>query len=298
MRTWSCRIQTFATIKSGIFLDMRHFRIVLALLLMLGPSSARAQRVTEVFVPNHRIAEELMPVAQAALGSEGSATLDARSNSVILIGPRGIVDEALALLKRQDRRTPVVLIHYQSIALSELARAGLEIDWEIEVGMGVGRVSVSSANASMGSSSAEARGRFYRTGESEAFSGRLRILSGQVGHVGRGRTVPLEGRDLLGRVVLGSATAERGFSASPRVLGNGRIQLEFTNTEATVDDAGRVEFSNATTTLIVDPGETVAIGSLAQSSRVEKKGGKFYSTRISTRSSEDKRIFLLTLEVE
>jgi hypothetical protein len=117
--------------------------------------------------------------------------------------------------------------------------------------------------------------------------------------VGRGRSVPLEGRDLQGRFVSGVAEAERGFSATPRLLGNGSIQLEFTSTEALVDDAGRIEFETATTSLVVEPGETVVIGSLASTRRVEQRLGKAYSTRTSGRgNTEEKRIFLLTIDVE
>ncbi len=209
---------------------------------------------------------------------------------MILIGAKVAVGQTLELLRQQDRPTPSVRFRYQSIALSELAESGLEIKWELGVGMGVGRVSSGLR--------AGAAGKLYRTGESHSFAGELRIASGQVGHVGRGRSVPLEGRDLLGRTVVGTAEAEHGFSASPVVLGDSRIQLEFTSSEANVDDAGRIEFSNATTTLTVAAGETFAIGSLAQSSKIQQRGGKRYSTRVSSKDREQKRIFLLTADAE
>ncbi len=275
--------------------NMRRPGIVFAVVLsLLSASSAGAQRASEIYVPKHRIADELMPLAEAVIGSEGEAILDSRNNSLILIGPRDVVDAALDLLRQQDRRVPMVRLRYQSLSLSDLAESGLEIAWQGGVGIGVGRLSVSTAD----SNATGAFGRLYRTGDRQSFTGELRIQSGREGHVGRGRSVPLEGRDILGRVVAGIATAERGFSARPRVLGDGRIQLEFTNTEATVDDAGRITFSNATTTLVVEPGETVAIGSLVQASRIEHRNGKSYSTRISHRDREDKRIFLLTVDVE
>lgn len=275
--------------------NMRRLGIVFAVVLsLLSASSAGAQRASEIYVPKHRIADELMPLAEAVIGSEGEAILDSRNNSLILIGPRDVVDAALDLLRQQDRRVPMVRLRYQSLSLSDLAESGLEIAWQGGVGIGVGRLSVSTAD----SNATGAFGRLYRTGDRQSSAGELRIQSGREGHVVRGRSVPLEGRDILGRVFAGIATAERGFSARPRVLGDGRIQLEFTNTEATVDDAGRIAFSNATTTLVVEPGETVAIGSLVQASRIEHRNGKSYSTRISNRDREDKQIFLLTLDVE
>ncbi len=265
---------------------MRHCAIVIAALLMLPASAAWAQRVTEVFVPNQRIAEELLPVATAAIGSAGEAILDPHGNSLILIGPREVVDETLGLLRRQDRAAPAVRLRYRSLDLSELASVGLAIHWEVEAGVGVGRLS--------SASSVRGPGRLYRTKASRDFAGELRIQSGQTGHVGRGRSVPLESRDRFGRGVSGVAQAERGFSARPRVLGNGRIQVEFSSSDATVDDTGQIEFANSTTTLIVDAGETVVIGSLSRASRVKQGQGRSYSSR----ASEDKRIFLVTLDIE
>ncbi len=266
--------------------SMQRRALLFAVLLALVAADARAQRVTEVFAPAHRLAEELLPVAEAAIGSEGEALLDARRNSLILIGTPDAVAQALSLLRRQDRSVPVVRLRYRSLGLSELAGAGLEIVWEAEVGVGVGRVASTSL--------ARGQGRQYRTKQTRDFAGELRIQSGEVGHVGRGRAVPLEGRDHFGRLVSGVSEAERGFSARPRVLGNGRIQLEFAGTDATVDDGGTVEFSKATTTLVVDPGQTVVIGALAQASRNKQANGRSFSTR----ADEDKRIFLLTLDIE
>jgi hypothetical protein len=153
--------------------DMSQVRIAIALLVILAASSAGGQRTTEIFEPHHRLAEELMPIARAAIGEGGEAILDSRSNSVILIGPGDAVQRALDLLRRQDRGTPVLLLRYQTLTLAQLTRSGLEIEWESGAGLGVGRT--------QGTGSAKGGGRLYRTGERESFEGQLRIQSGSVG---------------------------------------------------------------------------------------------------------------------
>ncbi|MCP5045486.1 MAG: hypothetical protein GY944_31030 [bacterium] len=258
---------------------------LLVSILLLVSAQALAERTSEVYRPRHRLAEELLSIAQTALGEEGSAVVDPGRNALVLIGSQQAVAVALTLLERQDRALEIVRIRYRALDLRQLARVGLEIAWEGEVGVGLGRVSRADASV---------EGRLLRTKATQDFAGEVRVESGQEGWVGTGRAVPVSSRDHRGAYVAGVAQAQRGFTARPRVLGDGRIRLEIASRDSRVDDAGRVDFAGTTTTVVASAGETIAIGDLAQASRSQHASGRSWSTR----KSSEKRVFLLTLEIE
>ena len=76
-----------------------------ALVLALGIASlALAAPQAEVYRVQHRTAEELLPYAEAALGSEGRVVVDPGTNSLVLFSERAdLLRSALALLAAQDR---------------------------------------------------------------------------------------------------------------------------------------------------------------------------------------------------
>ena len=47
--------------------------------------------------------EELLPLAEVAMGGEGSAALDSGTNSIVLMGPRSTVERTVSLLRQQDQ---------------------------------------------------------------------------------------------------------------------------------------------------------------------------------------------------
>jgi hypothetical protein len=121
------------------------------------------------------------------------------------------------------------------------------------------------------------------------FRGVVRVLDGEVAHLGAGRSVPVRTFESLAVV-----EAERGFVARPRILGDGRVQIEISPSDATVDPAGRTRFVAGDTTVVVSPGETVAIGEIAR--RAE---GRELGTRVlDSQRTRQERVLLLSVEVE
>lgn len=260
---------------------------LLVALLAGWPSLSMARsEASEIYKPNSRLAADLLPIAKAALGTGGDAVVDAGQNSIILFGtPQGI-ETALELLRLQDRAVARIRLRYRSIELRDLANSGLAIEWD-----GASAVRIARVNAKDGS---ELFGKLYRTERTDDFAGELVVENGQAGHIGRGRSVPLVAQGQLGTVVAGVADAERGFTATPVLLGDGRIQIALSNSDAQVDDRGRLDYSGATTTVTVEDGESIVIGSFAEGAMRKGRGGTTYSTR----RSELTRTYLIQVDVE
>ena len=248
-------------------------------------STANADRTTQIFTPDHRVADELLEIARGSLGGEGEVVLDGARNSLVLIGPESRVAEALSLLAFTDKPIPIVKIRYRALDLRSLSTTGVAVSWKTTPGVGVARV-VSHGDVI-------SSGRLYRTSEDSETTGELRIQSGQEGHVGRGRSIPLPIRDRFDRVVSGFAEAERGFSATPLVLGDGRIRLAIKTSTGRASDDGKVEYSNTESIVIANPGDTLAVGGLSEGSIGEQRDGKSHSTRADRREE----VFLITVDV-
>ncbi|MAE93261.1 MAG: hypothetical protein CL910_01235 [Deltaproteobacteria bacterium] len=98
----------------------------MALLLLVGLAGALASaqdRAVKVHKPLHRPAAELVPIAQLALGEEGTATADAGTNSLVLIGGAGRASEA----QDQMARLLVALGLVRQLGRSDEAIAGEEV---------------------------------------------------------------------------------------------------------------------------------------------------------------------------
>ncbi|MDH3684812.1 MAG: hypothetical protein OEP95_01225 [Myxococcales bacterium] len=257
--------------------------VVCAWLLLGTP----VQAALEVFRPQHRTAEELLPLAETALGEQGRAVLDRGTGSLVLAGSEVAVADALALLERQDVRRRMVLLEYESRTLGDLAAAGIDVAWSIErPGFRVGTT---------GQPGVQAGVRALRTGRDRVFQGSARVLEGEQAFLARGREVPVRSRDRFGRGTVEFAAAEQGFHASPRVLGDGRIQVEITPSDSRVDDRGRTEFLAGATTVVVASGETLALSGISRSDvHRHARTGRSFATEVD----DETRILLLRVTVE
>lgn len=262
-----------------------------------GERGGASERSVRLFEPTHRTAEGLLPIARTALGDEGRVALEPGRGVLVLAGPPEAVETALALLRERDVAPRTVLLRYEARRLESLEAAGVEIEWEAHRGsVRVGSVAQRSKRG--GDEEAELRVRGgASTGERESTTaGMLRIGEGEVGRIAEGRTVPVELRGRR-RARTALVTAERGFAARPRVLGDGRIAVELWPIDATVDEGGRVEHAEAATRVVVEPGESVVVGRLARS---ERSRGASAGSRsgAGTRQRESERVLLLTASLE
>jgi len=267
-----------------------HVLAVVLLVAGLAAAPAQAERSVEVYKARHRTAEALLPLARTALVERGNAVVDAGTNALVLMGEPGAVADALALLEQQDQALRTVLLRYESRRRAELEELGVRVAWSAGAGpFRIGNVSfpggATGALVSPRARDAEHEGRFQ---------GMLRVLEGQAGRIATGSSVPVTvGRGYWRTTTF--ATGESGFEAVPRVLGDGRVQVAFRPFEGSVDGRGRERFTDAETTVVVEPGETLAIGGLERddASRDADAFGGGGSRRVQSET-----LLLLTVELE
>ncbi len=263
--------------------------IGIALVVLLGAADAVAEPASRIYRPQHRAAEALVPLARSVLADRGSAVDDAATNTIVLSGEAEWVDRAYAALEAQDRALRTVVVHTEVVRIRDLASAGYEIDWSPGAGpMSQGRVRVT------GGPDTPADGRrIYRSRLDEDQTATLRIVEGETGKIRVGRGVPVRSRGLVGTTIL--VEADSGLIASPRVLPDDRVRVDLTPYLGDVDPGGAVSFAETATTVIVEPGETVAVAALE--TRRGVPGGRVFST-VESRASREGMVVLLRVDVE
>jgi hypothetical protein len=270
----------------------RTARTLVALLLALAfgaPASGAPQ--AEVYRVQHRTAEELLPYAEAALGSEGRAVVDPGSNSLVLLCERPeLLRSALALLAAQDRALRTVVLEYQSQRVSELEAEGIRVDWGVAAGaMRIGNLIVPAGQSRVRVAPSAEHGR-----ASGSLAGTVRILEGRSGRISTGETAAVTTRTRH-EVVTTLVPADSGLEAHARILGDGRVHLELRPFEAQFRRDGTIETSEAATTLIVEPGKTVVIGGLAQTRGAASLDAFAGAER---ERSRDERVLTITARIE
>jgi len=261
-------------------------------LVLLAVTAASA--ATQVYRPAHRPAEELLPIAQVSLGGEGSVALDPGINALILVGEEPALRRTLELLAQQDRGLRNVVVHYESRTAADFAAAGIAIAWRVVAGdvrigtiPGPGGASLLAIRPEAGEGSSQRR-----------FAGTLRILEGRSGQLVTGSERPVTTREVSPWVVRETTSfvrADSGFDVTPRVLGDGRVQLDIAPFTSRFVGAGPVvERSAAASSVIVAPGESVVLGQLAsdQSARELGTGGA------ATARSSEETLLVVGVELE
>jgi len=274
----------------------RLLRRLLVAGVLLFAAAASAQ-VVNVYRVKHRTADELAPLVATAVGSDARVVADRRTNALVLSGsPRG-VESALALLATLDVRARTVLLHYEARGAGELASAGVHVSWRADAGaLRVGEVSWPSGAAALAiGAETEASRRAGR------LAAELRILEGQSGRIGSGASLPITTRRVQrsarGEFVDESTryvTAESGFEANPRVLGDGRVELTLRPFDESVRRNGAIEHTGADSVLVLAPGATVALGGIVREDG--ERRGTFSGAGASAAAQES--LLLMTVEVE
>jgi len=272
--------------------------IGITLLFCFFALPAHAADVVRVYKVQHRTAEELLPLVQTAMARAGSVEADGGSNTLVLAGSSEGVAAALLLLSKVDRPPRSVVLRYESRRLRELEGQGIHVAWSREAGqVRVGNLAFpgdGNRGGIQGAGNAGAR-------ESD-LAGEVRILEGRSASILTGESVPLTTQRVQeggsGPTVTRSTTfvsAESGFEAQPRILGDGRIQVELRPIDAQLRAGARVAYSTSGTMVVLEPGKTVALGGLSQDADARSA-----SLAAGTGSSqrEDERLLLLTATVE
>jgi len=272
--------------------------VALAISLACALAGARASADSQVYRPAHRLAAELLPLAEAALAGEGSAVADEGTNSLVLVAPRPALARALELLAQQDRALRSVVVHYETQRVGDLEAEGARVAWQLDAGsVRVGNVVLPGRGTAV-AVQPEAGGRRER----DTQQGMLRVLEGQSGRIASGVEVPVVSRRATRFGVEESVVhlqADSGLDVTPRVLGDGRVRLELAPFDARVGaglGAGPVVArSGAQTSVTVAPGEQVVVGSHA--SAATHGSGDLFSGAARSRTSEQS-VLVVWVEVE
>jgi type II secretory pathway component GspD/PulD (secretin) len=242
--------------------------VILALVLLAAALAAHAERKVHIYRPVSRTAAELEAPAQAALGNAGSATYDAGTNSLVLIGNAEAVESALAVLQQLDRPLATVVLHYESARVEELESRGIHVAWSVSAGsFRIGNVAAPPGTDLVAvrpfDDSKQRRGKF---------AGMLRVQDGQTGRIETGSELPIVTHVSPWETQVGVVSATSGFEARPQVLGDGRVRVQIQPFEGELQRGGTIRTGGAGTEITVTPGDTVAIGGITQSGEQRSRG--------------------------
>jgi type II secretory pathway component GspD/PulD (secretin) len=257
--------------------------------LLLAAADSGAQGGAQVYRCQFRVAEELLPLAQTALAGRGEAVVDPGTNSIVLVGPPAAVADAEALLAQQDRRPRTIVVHYESRTLRELEAAGVRIAWRA----GSGSASIGTATFPPGKTGVDATVVGRAASGASQLAGTLRIVEGQSGRITTGRSVPITTRRGW-TTSTEYVTAESGFDASGRVLGDGRVQLDLAPLLSRFRPDGAIELSGGSSSLVLTPGDTVVLGGVSQARSESERS----LDGIASARSQDDTVMLLRADVE
>ncbi len=259
---------------------------VLAVLLLIAGFSSASNQAMEVYRAQHRLAQELVTIAETALGNEGQVTLDARTATLVLSGRPAAVRRALALLAEMDRPLSQLVITQEIRELRELDSLGAQVSWQVSYGsfrIGTLPMSADGLHIALGARR-----------ESQRMTSRnvLRLLEGGTGLILTGKAVPFVYELYWGNVTL--VPAETGFEVTATMLGDGRVHLELRPFSGHLEGDNALRYVEAATSIDVTPGETIVFAETSRESDEATAGLQGGST---SRVAEQ-QVLLVTVEVE
>ncbi len=247
--------------------------VVLALLLAFRIASpagpARGSAGDEVFVykMKYRVAEELVGPVTSVLSPSGRASVDSRTNSLVIVDRPESVAQARALLESQDVRQKSIQITVETVTKRDLDAMRLEIDWAYRNGgwqignipgpvPGSGVTALGTAAAQRGHSGARA----VQT---------VTVMNDGRAEIATGHEVPFT--DVFHGYAAGHGyvatntnwvAVDTGFEVHPRMIGNDRILIEITPRMRNLSPGGAsIQVTEAATQIEVPDGGAVVIGS-------------------------------------
>jgi hypothetical protein len=258
-----------------------HFAVFICLCSALAGGQA-----LEVYRAQHRIAQELVTIAEGAMGNEGQVTLDTRTATLILSGSPGAVQRALAMLEKMDRPLRQLILTHEIRDSRDLEALGVQIGWKFSLGsVRVGTFPLASDGLRV---ALDARS---ETRQSTS-RGVLTLLEGSTGLIVTGKAFPFAYEPYWGTMTF--IPVETGFEATANVLGDGQVQLELRPFSGRVDEGGALRYTSAATSITLSPGETVIYAetsSETHGSNVNLGGGSKDKVR-------EQQVLLISVELE
>lgn len=238
---------------------------------------------SRVYAPRHRTAEELLPLAAAMLGERGRALIDA--GNLVLIAPAKALEETTALLELRDAPRETLVIDVESRSLRSLRSGGRSVRWRGSTGsLRTGML----VEPPTGNALVDRGGRSISTARDDGSRFSVRVLDGESARLEIGQLEVFRDRSWFERYTT-FLEIESGLVVRPRTLGNGDIQLQLEWQESGTEPEARVGFARLATTLRVEPGQTVVLGT------VLRRGPDASLTRGTSRSGPSQESLLLLL---
>lgn len=239
----------------------------------------------------HRPADDLVLVAEAALGNAGSVTLDARTATLILNGPEEAIDRALALLKHMDRPLRDVVVTHEIRELAELEGLSVDIQWQV----GTGRLRIGTLPLPIdGVRIALAAETESRKARSRAV---LRLLEGGTGSIVTGDMLPFAYQPYPGAQDVAFVAAETGFETTVSITGasgDEKVHLDIRPFSGRFEGGGELRYTTAATSVTVSPGETVVIGEASCDG--SSRSADFHGA--ATSRAHEERVLLVSAVIE
>ncbi len=269
------------------------FALFAVILFLLVPA---AQARVAVYKADYRLASDLLPYAEAGMGNEGKIQLDPTRNSILLVGDDAQVERTLSLLKAQDTAPRMIRLHYEHVRQEELSEYGLSIQWKGNYGHVIlgdkNPGNKEGLHVRWPDEGLHLRWREREQSSKGRFQGELMILEGHSGRIATGRSVPLQNHSKKYGTQTSFIVGESGFEAQPTVLGSGKIRLELRPFQGEVQSNGQVEFSEAATSIVLSPGQSVVLGGIGQKSiRADSAHG------LSARERNSDQLLMITASI-
>jgi type IV pilus assembly protein PilQ len=228
----------------------------------------------------HRVAEELLPSVSAVLSPEGRVSVDARTNSLVIIDQPESLAQVKALLAAQDVRQANIEITVETLTQRDLDALHAEIDWAYR--SGGWQIGTIPAMVPSGGFTGLATAGADRERSTRRAVQTVSVMNNGSAEISTGHKVPFT--DVFyhyahGHGHLGTATrwvsVDTGFSVHARTIGTDRILLALTPWMRNLGaDGNTIQFTEASTQIEVKEGESAVLGSSARE-RNEALSGVF-----------------------
>ncbi|MDZ5602405.1 secretin [Pseudomonas sp. RP23018S] len=226
-------------------------RTCLATLLLA--SSLTCQAATEVVPLQHRTSAQLLPTAQAFIGTDGS--VNAFEDKLVVNAPQNRIDELRALLQQLDTAPKRLLI------------------------------SVDNSDSNYQDNRGNSRVIQYGTSNREGGLQQIRASEGQPALIQVGQSIPItsSATDSYGRVQSNTQyrNVTQGFYVTPSISGN-TVHLQISNNHDRIspEQADVVKVQSSDTTLTGNLGEWITLAGFDQQSRADQSDSQVtYSTQ-------------------
>jgi len=236
---------------------------ILSLAILVSLSSAEVA----VIKVDCREASDLLPMVKTLLSPEGKASLDERTNSIIVVDTSAAIAEIQALVATMDKPAEQVRVRFR---FQETSRS---TDRDISTS---GRYSGEHGSVAIGGADEDGvhvsahDSRTQHRGQTESF---ISVLSGSLAYLWVGREIPFTQRWIYLTHTYAHEVetvefqrVETGFEVKPVVAGD-RVHIEIVPRISSFDEgAGVVRLTEASTKVTVPRGQWVTIGGTSEQS--------------------------------